>query len=64
MLRVKNKKFSCKYDIRVGLNKDLSQERVIDSTVDIDKDIHVLVDNKNGDLKEAMETVEENALEN
>lgn len=62
MLRVKNKKFSCKYDIRVGLNKDLSQDRVTDST--IDRDFPVLVDNKNGDLKEAMETVEENALEN
>ena len=44
------------------MNQDLSEARVLDSN--LDKDFVVLVDSKNGDLKEKMATVEEEALEN
>ena len=60
MLKGKNNKFSCKYDIRVGLNGDTSQDRVIDGN--LDKEFLVLIDNKTGDLRETMPSADENDL--
>jgi len=60
MLKGKNKKFSCKFDIRAGsngLNGDLQQDSVFD--INTDTELVVLVNNKNGHLKESRASTHE-----